>query len=282
MGYLHIDNLYRNIDILLFRYCYALEKIHGTSAGIRWDSTNVHLSSGGEDHIKFAKLFDVDSLKIKFQELFDDGVVIYGEAYGGKQQGMSATYGKELKFVVFDVKVNGVWVNVPNAEDITKKFGLEFVSYHKIRTTMKALDRERDLPSVQAKRNGIKESKLREGIVLRPLIELITNNGERVISKHKADNFIETKTKREVNPDKLAVLKEAGDIAEEWVTPMRLTHVLDKIGNPDDISATGSVIKAMLEDVIREAEGEIIESKEARTAIGRKTAMLFKNRISKI
>jgi hypothetical protein len=30
MGYLHIDNLYKSQDILLFKRCYALEKIHGT------------------------------------------------------------------------------------------------------------------------------------------------------------------------------------------------------------------------------------------------------------
>lgn len=28
MGYLHIDNLYKAQEILLFRTCYALEKIH--------------------------------------------------------------------------------------------------------------------------------------------------------------------------------------------------------------------------------------------------------------
>ena len=32
MGYLHIENLYKAQDILLFRECYALEKVHGTAA----------------------------------------------------------------------------------------------------------------------------------------------------------------------------------------------------------------------------------------------------------
>ncbi len=35
MGYLHIDNLYKNQTIRLFRECYALEKVHGTSAHVR-------------------------------------------------------------------------------------------------------------------------------------------------------------------------------------------------------------------------------------------------------
>jgi len=282
MGYLHIDNLYKNTDILLFKECYATEKIHGTSAHIRWDGECVHLFSGGEDHKRFSTLFDIDSLKIKFQELFDLNVIIFGEAYGGKQQGMSATYGKELKFIVFDVKVDDKWINVPNAENIAIKFGLDFVGYHKIPTTIEALNTERDLPSVQAQRNGINEEKMKEGIVLRPLIEVITNNGQRIISKHKRDEFKETKTKREINPDKIQILEKAKEIADEWVTPMRLTHVLDKIGNPSEISATGDVIKAMLADVMREAKGEIADSKNSRSAIGRKTAILYKKRISKI
>ncbi len=29
MGYMHIDNLYKDQTILMFRECYALEKIHG-------------------------------------------------------------------------------------------------------------------------------------------------------------------------------------------------------------------------------------------------------------
>ena len=36
MSYMHIDNLYKNQDILLFKECYALEKIHGTSAGLEF------------------------------------------------------------------------------------------------------------------------------------------------------------------------------------------------------------------------------------------------------
>lgn len=281
MGYLHIDNLYKNIEIMSFKECYALEKIHGTSAHICWIDEKVILFSGGEKHEKFSKLFNEDKLGNKFKELFDCDVVIYGEAYGGKCQGMSETYGKELKFVVFDVKVGDNWLDVPIAFDVTRKLGLEFVSYNKIKTTLTAIDKQRDLPSMQAFRNGIEEDKLREGVVLRPLIELKKNNGNRIIVKHKRDEFKETKTKREVNPEKLKVLEDATKIAEEWVTPMRLNHVLDKLGNPTDIIETRNVIKAMVEDVFREAEGEIIKSKEVGSAISKKVAMLYKNKISK-
>ncbi len=41
MGYLHIENLYKNIDIMQFKECYAMEKIHGTSAHVRFKDGEV-------------------------------------------------------------------------------------------------------------------------------------------------------------------------------------------------------------------------------------------------
>jgi len=282
MGYLHIDNLYKNTEILLFKECYAMEKIHGTSANVSWKDGKVNLSPGGCKYDNFASNFDIEALKDKFKELFDCDVVVFGEAYGGKCQGMSETYGKELKFVVFDVAVDKKWLDVPNAEDVATKLGLEFVEYEKVGTDLESLHAQRDKDSVQAIRNNCGEGKLREGVVLRPLVEMTKNNGKRIIVKHKRDEFLETKTKREVNPEKLKILEDAKAIAEEWVTPMRLNHVLDKLGNPAEIEKTRDVIIAMVADVMREAKGEIKESASAVQAIGRKTAQLYKNRISKI
>lgn len=281
MAYLDITNLYKEPDILMFRECYALEKIHGTSAHISWKAdTGIHFFAGGEKHEKFIALFNPAALTEKFKSIDGKDVVIYGEAYGGKQQGMSATYGPMLKFVVFDVKIDDLWLAVPQAEVLTKEFGLEFVHYVKIPADLENINRERDADSVQAKRNGIAEPRMREGVVLRPLIELRKNNGERIIVKHKRDEFMETKTPREVDPAKLKVLEDARAIADEWVTPMRLTHVLDK--NPaSGMEDTPKVIKAMLEDVKREAAGEVVWSKDVETAIGRATAVLLKRHFSK-
>lgn len=282
MGYLHIENLYRPEaqTILLFRECYALEKIHGTSAHVAWDGSDVRLFSGGEKPAAFATLFDTAALAVGLAEKFGTNpATVYGEAYGGKCQGMSHTYGPSLRFVAFDVKVGDLWLDVLNAEAVTKALGLEFVHYARVPTDLPVLDAERDRPSTQAKRNGIAEDKPSEGVVLRPLVEWRMNNGHRVIAKHKRAEFGERKTPQEVDPSKRVVLEAAEKIAEEWVTEMRLTHVLDKLGNPTDPSATGKVIAAMVEDVTREASGEIVDSKEARKAIGSKAAAMFKRRV---
>jgi len=278
MGYLHIDNLYKNQEILLFKEAYALEKIHGTSAHVAWRDGQVHFFSGGEKHTNFVALFDVFALTQHFQALGHETAVIFGEAYGGKQQGMSHRYGKVLKFVAFDVKLGDHWLDVPNAEQVVQRMGLEFVHYKRVSTDLAALDAERDAPSEQARRNGVEGDQPREGVVLRPLKEFRDNSGSRIISKHKRPEERETKTHREVgDPAKLAVLEAADAIATEWVTPTRLEHVLDKLG-PVDMKDTPRVIVAMIEDVVREAKGEIVDSKEARKAIGALTAKLFKKR----
>lgn len=281
MGYLHIDNLYKQQTILLFKECYAMEKIHGTSAHIGWKSEEKKIYFfTGENHQVFLSLFDNEFLIKKFEEIFpDQNVIIFGEHYGGKCQGMSHTYGKESKFIGFDVKVGEIWLNVPNAEDVCKQFNIEFVDYVKIEVNLPNLTIERDIPSVQAVRNGITEPKKREGIVCRPLIEMRTNNSERVICKYKPDEEMETKTKREVSEEQLKVLSDAKEIAEEWVTNKRLEHVLQKFPADVNMEAMGDVIKAMIEDVYREGSGEIVESKEVGKAIGGVTVKLFKQKL---
>ena len=282
MGYLHIDNLYKNIEIMLFKECYAMEKIHGTSAHILFKDGELTYFAGVGKHESFVELFDHDHLKTKLKEMFEYDVVIFGESYGGKQQGMSDTYGKKPKFVAFDVKIGDRWLDVPDAEGIVNSLGLEFVYYNQIPTDIEKIDAERDNPSIQARRNGVMGDKIMEGVVLRPLKELTRNDGKRIIVKHKRDEFKETKTKREIDPEKLKVLEDAVKIADEWVTPMRLAHVLDNIGNPTEMSEVRKAIVAMVEDVHREAKGEISESKEAEKAIAKKSVELFKNRISKL
>lgn len=307
MGYLHIPSLYKAQDILLFRECYALEKVHGTSAHITYkrtwpngagtDAGAVSFSSGGAKAATFAALFHAGQLVLAFERLGHAEVTVYGEAYGGggaAGQGMSDTYGKALQFIVFDVKVGAVdaergWLSVPEAEAAATALGLEFVPYGRITTDLEQLDVARDSFSEVAKRRDCGYNKKREGVVLRPLKEMYGAYG-RIIAKHRLEEFSERATPQKiVDAAKLAVLAQAGAIAEEWVTPMRLTHVLGALtGNASGLfvslpltkAHTRDVIAAMIEDVYREAKGEIVESKEAETAIGRKAAALFHARLN--
>ena len=134
------------------------------------------------------------------------------------------------------------------------------------------------------KRRGIEEDKVSEGIVIRPLIELRLPNGERCIVKYKNEQFSERASKadtRVVDPEKQKVLEDAQDIAQEWVTDMRLHHVLDKLPQDFDISGVPVLIKAMQEDIERESHGEVVLTKQVSSAIGAATVKLFKAHLSK-
>jgi hypothetical protein len=305
-AYMHIENLYNHPEFLtdIDSEVYALEKIHGTSAHIGWrkefelgdgnsfskGSDNLYFFSGGEKYENFIKLFDHDSLRSGMaavaKKMCVDSLVVYGEAYGGRQQGMKATYGEELKFVAFDVKTPYNWLDVSSAHDVCKILGLEFVDYVKIPNTLAHLDAARDADSVQAIRNGTGSGKLREGIVIRPLVEREDRRGNRVILKLKRNEFRETKKTREVDPNKVEKLLAAQEIADEYVTENRLDHVLDHLAarqlyfNEAGMAMTSDVVREMLGDVKREAGDDVVWSKEAERAVGTRAAKLYKSKIT--
>lgn len=286
MGFLHIDNLYKNGDeILMFKQVYALEKVHGTSAHIMFKDGEIIYYSGGAKYSTFEELFDDEALYTGFMKLGHNNIVIYGEACGGRIQKMRHLYGDDMRFIAFDVKIGDTWLNVPNAEEIVTGLGLEFVPYDKIDADLDKLNELRDSDSDIAKRWST-EGGIREGIVIRPLIEITNNRGNRVISKHKGAAFSEQSTAhKEVNPDKLALTQIADGIAEKWVNDMRLTHVMDAI-DADYMEAhkeekswaiedTKVVIQLMIADLRREGEGEFTMDNAVMKFVGARTARLY-------
>ena len=110
-----------------------------------------------------------------------------------------------------------------------------------VETNLSQIDTERDTPSIQAVRNSVStpeafmkgEGPIREGVVLRPLVEMKLNSGERVICKHKGDKFKETASTRPiVDPAKMKMLDDAKTIANEWCVKTRLEHILQKLPQP--------------------------------------------------
>lgn len=198
MGYAHIANLYRPEahNIFLFKECFALEKICGTPAHIRWKNGVLSFFSGGENNTRFVSLFNQPRLAELLLPFPVKEITLYGAAYGGKQQGMEKVYGPKLRFAVFDVKLEDTWLSVPNAENVTNRLGLSFVPYRRIATELALLDAERDAPSEQSIRNGLEDaciydSSKREGIVIHPILEFTLYGETRIRAKHKRPGFRE-------------------------------------------------------------------------------------------
>lgn len=287
MSFMKIRNLYQVPEVF---EVFALYKADGSSSHISFHSKDLSLSyfPGCAKLERFKTLFNEENLLNKFKELFQhekiDKVTIYGEVYGGKIQGNAKKYGPNIRFTAFDVKVETdynktFWMDVPKAEEIVKALDLDFIPYNRGPLTLEWLNEQRALPS----RLAIAPDMPSEGIVVRPIHELTFNDGGRWIIKHKNEEFRETKSKREVTPEKQAVLTECQKIAEEYVVNERLKHVLNKTQyrGPED---TGNIIRAMVADIKAEAfdTGEITWSKEIEKAVSRATAQLLKDSYNKL
>lgn len=250
-----INNLYQ--DTYILTDCgpeiYAMEKLDGTSAHISWNSNELKFFGGCVKHEIFTALFNKEELIKKFSaaaEKLELPIIIYGEAYGGKIQKMAETYGPNLRFTAFDVKHGETWLDVPSADSLVKEFDLEFVDWERGPATIEWVNSKRDQDSTQAIRNGIGPGKIREGVMLRPLIEQ-EYRGNRVMAKHKRKEFSEHKNHREVSAEKLKANADAQSVADDWVTEQRLfKHVLPNLNPPAiDLKDTPRVIIALREDV---------------------------------
>jgi len=283
LSYYKIENLYRNPDALTLpeKECYAMEKVDGTSSHLAFKDGTVRFYSGGSKFEVFKAIFDETKLRNSFLALEIPEIVIYGEAYGAKVQGLPHRYGNELRFVAFEVKAGNAWLDVPRAHGVVAFLGLEFVHYAKVPCTEEALNAERDKPSTQAVRNGMGEQ-LSEGIIIRPLTERYREDGTRCIWKHKQDRVREMKTPRSLDPDKNKVLEDARAIAEEFVVESRIHNARSNFLHGDwCIENTSKVIDYIVNDVIAECRGEFVDTKETRKALAKRAAKLFHQDLAK-
>ena len=296
VGYLHINNLAKDDKVLLFKEVWATEKVHGTSAHVSWnpDQQRIVYFSGGASAENFRALFD-EAFEERFMKLVDQNgkdieVVVYGEAYGGKMQGMRLTYGNELRFIAFEVRVGCRWLSFDKVREIAKDLGLEVVPGKVIPATEEALTEYRNSPSEVAVLRGCQDNAdrfgnkppLREGIVIRPLVEMRTNGNSRVMAKFKNPCFSERESRKDADfpSERKQEVLRAEAAAKDFTTETRLEHVLDALGLKEPtLQDTPKVIKGMVEDILREGAGEVEDSKTLRREIGRISVKLFRQKL---
>lgn len=289
MGYYKIKNLYRDDNIQLFKKVYALEKIHGTSANISYYDDALHFYQGGVTYELFTSLFDKEKLLEDFRKLGVPELTIYGEAYGGSVHQMKATYGDKLKFVVFDSAYGKYGIgdghrsfyDVGFTKGLADGLGLEFVYHEIISTDLDSINAARARCSEQAKRNGCGDDKISEGVVLRPIKEMRLWNGDRIIAKHKNELFSERLSKRDtvLDPDLAKIKYEAQAAADEFVTEMRLTHILSSAAYELKLENIPKVLDDMQKDIEAECDGEYVKSSQLWKCVRTNTAKMFKKRL---
>lgn len=303
MGYMKIPNLYKvELEMLEHDSLYILEKIHGTSAHVTIDvSGAVHYHSGGCKHDRFVEVAKCEGLESMYIPSGYRKMTLFGEAYGGNIQRMRHVYGNDIRFIVFDCLWHNAsvsatdltrpgdyqWARVPDAHFVANLAGYEFVPYCSV--NMEGLDYAEKLAILDKLRDSYSDLGVRrgfpnqwgEGIIIKPSMpSTVFENGARAIAKHKNAEFLE----RERQPARQAdtrIEHDAKRVADDWVTPMRLAHVLDKFPMPFSVESTPQVCSAMLDDVKLESAGEIVWSQKVERAIKVRAAELYRLMLSR-
>jgi len=164
------------------------EKVDGTNIRVMFDGEKITFGGKTDNaQIPTQLLNNLNGLFLPqidtFQENFADGVCLYGEGYGGKIQKAGSTYGPEQRFVLFDVKIGDWWLFRSDVEQIADQLSCDVVpiiSYGNL------------AEMVEIAREGFNSQWgdfIAEGIVARPVVELKTRRGDRMITKIKHKDF---------------------------------------------------------------------------------------------
>jgi len=166
------------------------EKVDGTNVRVHWDGEKVTIGGRTKDaQMPLFLVYRLEALfpRVLFQTHFPESsdVLLFGEGYGAKIQKAGGNYNPAgVDFALFDVMIGGIFLERSNVEDIASKMTIGIVPVVGKGTILDAIDATR---FGQVSQWGAFTS---EGLVLRPLVELMTRNGHRVITKVKHRDFV--------------------------------------------------------------------------------------------
>lgn len=166
------------------------EKIDGTNIRVMWDGEKV--SFGGKtdqaqipSHLvmRLIGTFTTEKMAAQFGEE-PTKACLYGEGYGVKIQKGGKYIPDGVDFILFDVNIGGAWLRAESVGDISNGLGIGCVPVIGSGPLVEA---------VEMARGGI-DSLIgdcqAEGLVMRPVVELQTRMGKRIIAKIKTKDFL--------------------------------------------------------------------------------------------
>ena len=169
------------------------EKIDGTNTRIYWDGYRFEFGGRQDNSViqenvmeMLNKTFD-QKMEYIFEQVFGEKkVYLFGEAYGPKVQTNGHLYGNEVKFILFDVNVDGYDLDRNSVNDVADKLGLDAVPVLFEGTIPEAIQYVR-----QGRKSTINSDHIMEGIVLEPKnMMLYERGGKRIKCKVKYMDMI--------------------------------------------------------------------------------------------
>lgn len=174
-----------------FEYLHGLdwlwtEKVDGTNIRVIWDGEKVVFGGKTDAAQLYAPL--VERLQSLFYagalaRIFDQPACLYGEGFGPRIQKGGSHYGESVDFALFDVLVNGNWLERVNVQDIANKLQCQIAPL----VGRGSLDE-----AIAVARSGMTSlwgNFQSEGLVCRPAVEMRDRRGNRIITKIKTADF---------------------------------------------------------------------------------------------
>lgn len=169
------------------------EKIDGTNIRIYWDGHKVEFG-GRTDNAEIPrplldslnKIFGTTETEELFEQIFGEkNIILFGEGYGGRIQGVGNEYRSDESFILFDVLIGENYQTREWVEKTAQMFGIKAVPVLFTGPLQAGIDYVCGHPkSVVAMKDTYME-----GVVARPKVELKDRCGRRVIVKIKWKDF---------------------------------------------------------------------------------------------
>lgn len=166
------------------------EKIDGTNIRVHWDGHKVEFGGRTDRSNIPASLVNVlnqmfggqENEELFEQKFGDNDVILFGEGYGAKIQ-KGELYRNDVSFILFDVMINGIYLERENIEDIATAFAIDVVPIIGEGTLEDGVNivLKKPMSTIGSAQMG--------GIVARPKIEMKDRLGRRIIVKIKVKDF---------------------------------------------------------------------------------------------
>lgn len=190
-----IEGKFRNetVEFLKDNQWYGTEKIDGTNIGIFWDGHKISYQGRTEQaqipaHLmnKLLEMFGGTVNEELFEQKFKEmPVILFGEGYGAKIQKGGSNYRSDVSFILFDAYLpkQDLWLKRDAIEDIARAFGIDVVPIVYEGNLAGAVE------FVKGKPKSTIGTADMEGIVCKPVVDMLDRRGRRLITKIKVKDF---------------------------------------------------------------------------------------------
>ena len=194
-----LNGVFRNpaVEYLKDNEWIFTEKIDGMNTRVYWDGHRVSFAGRTDRAVmpyelyeRLQSLFGGEATEQMFEQLFGEKeVILYGEGYGRKIQKGGAYIPYGVDFILFDVMINGRFLERANVVDIANALGVNCVPEVFVGTIDEAV------AFVKARPDSTIGTAKMEGLVGVPRINLYDRHGHRIIVKIKVSDMEELEAK---------------------------------------------------------------------------------------